>query len=103
MSEDPYKGPGRTLVLAFDVGTTYSGISFCVLDPGTVPKIVSVTRCVSILLTTAAVLFKPANFLFIDILDRSTSLAHPRSQASSTMIRRETSRLLVQKRSWTKS
>jgi hypothetical protein len=32
------------LVLAFDVGTTYSAISYCILDPGEVPKIEPVTR-----------------------------------------------------------
>ncbi|KAG2153166.1 hypothetical protein DEU56DRAFT_868614 [Suillus clintonianus] len=40
----PYRGLSRKLVLAFDVGTTYSGISYCILDPGEVPKIEPVTR-----------------------------------------------------------
>ncbi|KAF8989890.1 hypothetical protein BDQ17DRAFT_1372603 [Cyathus striatus] len=40
----PYNGPYRKLVLAFDVGTTYSGVSYSVLDPGMVPEIRSVTR-----------------------------------------------------------
>ncbi|KAF5354127.1 hypothetical protein D9756_006962 [Leucocoprinus leucothites] len=40
----PYTGKERKLVLAFDVGTTYSGISYTVLDPGTEPKIYPVTR-----------------------------------------------------------
>ncbi|KAI0918917.1 hypothetical protein AcW1_003564 [Taiwanofungus camphoratus] len=39
-----YHGQGRKLVLAIDVGTTYSGVSYCILDPGEVPKILSVTR-----------------------------------------------------------
>ncbi|KAF8805121.1 hypothetical protein BYT27DRAFT_7105301 [Phlegmacium glaucopus] len=39
-----YRGPRRKLVLAFDVGTTYSGISYSVLDPGQVPEIKGVTR-----------------------------------------------------------
>ncbi|KAF8805124.1 hypothetical protein BYT27DRAFT_7339733 [Phlegmacium glaucopus] len=39
-----YHGPRRKLVLAFDVGTTYSGISYSVLDPGQVPEIKAVTR-----------------------------------------------------------
>ncbi|KAF8431023.1 hypothetical protein L210DRAFT_3561370 [Boletus edulis BED1] len=39
----PYYGP-RKLVLAFDVGTTYSGISYCILRPGEIPKIDGVTR-----------------------------------------------------------
>ncbi|KAF8802608.1 hypothetical protein BYT27DRAFT_7196548 [Phlegmacium glaucopus] len=40
----PYRGPHRKLVLAFDVGTTFSGISYCILDPGEVPEIRGVTR-----------------------------------------------------------
>ncbi|KAF6752246.1 hypothetical protein DFP72DRAFT_991107 [Ephemerocybe angulata] len=40
----PYSGSRRKLVLAFDVGTTYSGISYSVLDPGQVPEIKGVTR-----------------------------------------------------------
>ncbi|EIW80616.1 hypothetical protein CONPUDRAFT_166095 [Coniophora puteana RWD-64-598 SS2] len=40
----PYQGLSRKLVLAFDVGTTFSGVSFCVLDPGEVPKIQGVSR-----------------------------------------------------------
>ncbi|KAF8181796.1 hypothetical protein BJ912DRAFT_1145353 [Pholiota molesta] len=43
-SRSAYKGPRRKLVLAFDVGTTYSGISYSVLDPGRVPEIKGVTR-----------------------------------------------------------
>ncbi|KAH6917102.1 hypothetical protein BKA70DRAFT_1367619 [Coprinopsis sp. MPI-PUGE-AT-0042] len=40
----PYPGSRRKLVLAFDVGTTYSGISYSILDPGHVPEIKGVTR-----------------------------------------------------------
>lgn len=47
-SNKPYKGPARRLVLAFDVGTTYSGVSYCLLDPGEIPKICTVTRYASI-------------------------------------------------------
>ncbi|KAF9234838.1 hypothetical protein BU15DRAFT_78672 [Melanogaster broomeanus] len=43
-SRQPYKGTSRKLVLAFDVGTTYSGVSYCILDPGEVPKILGVSR-----------------------------------------------------------
>ncbi|TEB26212.1 hypothetical protein FA13DRAFT_1737620, partial [Coprinellus micaceus] len=28
----------RKLVLAFDVGTTFSGVSYCILDPGSTPR-----------------------------------------------------------------
>ncbi|KAI0725426.1 hypothetical protein C8Q72DRAFT_954800 [Fomitopsis betulina] len=41
---DPYKGNSRKLVLAIDIGTTYSGVAYCVLDPGEIPKVLSVTR-----------------------------------------------------------
>ncbi|KAG1830176.1 hypothetical protein EV424DRAFT_1315773 [Suillus variegatus] len=44
LPRQPYRGPVRKLVLAFDVGTTYSAISYCILDPGEVPKIEPVTR-----------------------------------------------------------
>jgi len=40
----PYAGPSRKLVLAFDIGTTYSGVSYALLDPGFVPEIKSVAR-----------------------------------------------------------
>ncbi|TEB37919.1 hypothetical protein FA13DRAFT_1785787 [Coprinellus micaceus] len=39
-----YGGFKRKLVIAFDVGTTFSGISYSVLDPGHPPKIQGVTR-----------------------------------------------------------
>ncbi|KAF5354269.1 hypothetical protein D9756_006964 [Leucocoprinus leucothites] len=40
----PYSGTERKLVLALDVGTTYSGISYAILDPGREPDIKPVTR-----------------------------------------------------------
>jgi hypothetical protein len=40
----PYRGAYRKLVLAFDVGTTFSGVGYAILDPGEVPKIHGVTR-----------------------------------------------------------
>jgi hypothetical protein len=43
---NPYHGLRRKLVLAFDVGTTYSGVSYSVLDPGVIPQIKGVTRYV---------------------------------------------------------
>ncbi|KAI5115452.1 hypothetical protein M0805_008680 [Coniferiporia weirii] len=39
-----YKGASRRLVIAFDVGTTFSGVSYCLLDPGQEPKICNITR-----------------------------------------------------------
>ncbi|EIN09800.1 hypothetical protein PUNSTDRAFT_66300 [Punctularia strigosozonata HHB-11173 SS5] len=40
----PYRGTKRSLVIALDVGTTFSGVSYAILDPGQVPKIHGVTR-----------------------------------------------------------
>lgn len=42
----PYGGQTRNLVLALDIGTTFSGVSYAILEPGEVPKIHGVTRCV---------------------------------------------------------
>ncbi|KLO09149.1 hypothetical protein SCHPADRAFT_922429 [Schizopora paradoxa] len=39
-----YQGSSKRLVVALDVGTTFSGVSFCLLDPGLVPKICNVTK-----------------------------------------------------------
>ncbi|KAJ6494896.1 hypothetical protein C8R47DRAFT_390639 [Mycena vitilis] len=40
----PYSGASRSLVVAIDVGTTFSGVSYAILEPGEVPKIHGVTR-----------------------------------------------------------
>lgn len=40
----PYTGPLRRLLLAFDVGTTYSGVAYAFHDPGEVPEICAVNR-----------------------------------------------------------
>ena len=45
LARNPYYGP-RKLVLAFDVGTTYSGISYSILQPGQIPDIRGVTKLV---------------------------------------------------------
>ncbi|VDB90855.1 unnamed protein product [Peniophora sp. CBMAI 1063] len=39
-----YSGSQRRLVLALDLGTTFSGVSFAILDPGKVPKVHTVSR-----------------------------------------------------------
>jgi len=44
ITRSPYKGRTRKLVLAFDIGTTYSGVSYVLLDPGLVPEVQSVGR-----------------------------------------------------------
>lgn len=44
MSREKYEGSERKLLLAFDVGTTYSGISYSILDPGKEPEIQGVHK-----------------------------------------------------------
>ncbi|KAL4068706.1 hypothetical protein V8B97DRAFT_2024646 [Scleroderma yunnanense] len=44
LTRQPYHGLVRKLVLAFDVGTTYSGVSYAILDPGEIPKVLGVNR-----------------------------------------------------------
>jgi hypothetical protein len=44
MRSNPYKGAKETLVIALDIGTTYSGSSFCILTPGEEPKLNTVTK-----------------------------------------------------------
>jgi hypothetical protein len=44
VTRSAYTGPSIKLVLAFDIGTTYSGVSYALLDPGFVPEIKSVVR-----------------------------------------------------------
>jgi len=39
-----YSGTSRRLVIALDIGTTFSGAAYALLDPGEVPQIQSVTR-----------------------------------------------------------
>ncbi|KAF9783709.1 hypothetical protein BJ322DRAFT_1066702 [Thelephora terrestris] len=52
MIRPAYSGNRRSLVLAFDIGTTFSGVSYVLLDPGQVPKINNVTRFPGQLLET---------------------------------------------------
>jgi len=40
----PYTGHKKAVVIALDVGTTFSGASYAILDPGEIPKIYEVTR-----------------------------------------------------------
>lgn len=40
----PYTGQKKAIVIALDVGTTFSGVSYALLDPGQIPKIYEVTR-----------------------------------------------------------
>jgi len=41
-----YSGSSRKLVVAVDIGTTFSGAAYAFLDPGQFPQIRSVTRSV---------------------------------------------------------
>ena len=45
---NPFHGTTRRLVLSMDLGTTFSGMSYAILDPSQVPEIKSVNRCVFI-------------------------------------------------------
>ena len=40
----PYSGPSRKLIVALDIGTTFSGAAYALLDPGEIPQVQSVTR-----------------------------------------------------------
>ena len=40
----PYSGLKKAIVIALDVGTTFSGVSYALLDNGEIPKIYEVTR-----------------------------------------------------------
>ncbi|KAJ7263612.1 hypothetical protein B0H12DRAFT_1103171 [Mycena haematopus] len=40
----PFSGPVRKFVLGIDIGTTYAGMSYCLLEPGRIPEILPVTR-----------------------------------------------------------
>ncbi|KAK2462941.1 hypothetical protein APHAL10511_005139 [Amanita phalloides] len=40
----PYQGLQRKLIIAFDVGTTFSGVSYALLIPGEPPLIQGVTQ-----------------------------------------------------------
>jgi len=38
-----YSGPSQKLIVAFDIGTTFSGVAYAFLNPGQAPKIRYVT------------------------------------------------------------
>ncbi|KIY51050.1 hypothetical protein FISHEDRAFT_37884 [Fistulina hepatica ATCC 64428] len=40
----PYGGTQRSLVVALDIGTTFSGVSYAILEPGKIPQIHGITR-----------------------------------------------------------
>ncbi|KAJ7841612.1 hypothetical protein B0H14DRAFT_1043954 [Mycena olivaceomarginata] len=41
---EPYSGPAPKLILGIDIGTTFAGMSYCLLEPGSIPEILPVTR-----------------------------------------------------------
>ena len=45
-----YPGRSRKLVIAFDIGTSFSGAAYALLEPGEVPRIRSVKRQVLLML-----------------------------------------------------
>ena len=50
ISRAGYSGPSRKLVVAFDIGTTFSGAAYALLDPGEVHEVRSVTRQIILLI-----------------------------------------------------
>ena len=40
----PYTGQNKAVVIAIDVGTLFSGVSYALLDPGKIPEIHEVTK-----------------------------------------------------------
>ena len=45
-SSQVYPGPVRKLVVGIDIGTTFSGASYAILEPREVPRILPITRYV---------------------------------------------------------
>ena len=81
----PFSGNARKLVMAFDVGTTYSGVSYAVLDPGLVPEIHGVTRYTVFQISLRSVLNAP---LSLGSLLNNESEEIRRSQPSCTTIKK---------------
>jgi hypothetical protein len=82
----PYEGLTRKLVLAFDVGTTFSGVSYCILDPGEVPVIRGVSK-----LAVHSSSMSLTHRVVVDILPKSKSAVIPKYHQFYTMIFKETS------------
>ncbi|KAJ7675459.1 hypothetical protein B0H17DRAFT_1182845 [Mycena rosella] len=40
----PYSGPSRKLIISIDIGTTFTATSYCLLQPGNVPKFEEILR-----------------------------------------------------------
>ena len=52
-SRGPYPGTSRKLVVGIDMGTTFSGVSYSILDPGVVPVIHGVNRYLELCIHTS--------------------------------------------------
>lgn len=91
LTRQQYRGAARGLVLAFDVGTTYSGVSYAILDPGEIPKIRGVNRY------TLQLLSLPVLTDSRGILPKSMWVGTVRSHPSFIMTSRESRVLLVQR------
>lgn len=75
----PYNGPTR-LVVAFDIGTTFSGISYCILERGQVPEIYGVMRRVVYLFVS----------IYLDLLQIScANSSYWRRQGTISLILRQ--------------
>jgi hypothetical protein len=49
----PWNGESRTLIIFIDVGTTFTAASFCILQPGLIPKFEEVCPVFTIFLAHA--------------------------------------------------
>ena len=54
IARDRYSGSERKLIVALDIGTTFSGAAYAFLDPGEIPRIQSVTRHVFLRLSMSS-------------------------------------------------
>lgn len=68
-----YAGSHSTLVISFDIGTTFSGASYVFLIPGEVPQIKSVTGCVPATSLTPSSLLTGALSSYVGQEDQSGS------------------------------
>jgi len=92
---EPCKGLTRKLVLAFDVGTTFSGVSYCVLSPGDVPVIRGVARSVASSNTMSL-----AHGAIADILRKRVSEVTPKYHQIYITTFRDTSALWILHQVW---
>lgn len=92
MTGRPYNGFQRKLIIAFDVGTTFSGVSYAVLIPRELPLIHGVTKYVTALVAVELLMDQ-----FSDSQVNTIAAAIARYQVSSVMMEAELSSPLVRK------